>query len=75
MYTGDWGDSSGRLAILHRKEQVFSKDDTQKLLDASKILRMIDIQSNSFAAGLASVMLPGIHHNQGELQQNVTITA
>lgn len=38
-YTGDWAGNGGKVALLHKKEQVFNKDDTKNLLDASKILR------------------------------------
>jgi hypothetical protein len=42
-YTGDWGDSSGRIAVLHRKELVMDADDTEKFLNAAKILRTLDL--------------------------------
>lgn len=35
-YTGEWG-QEGRLAVLHEKEIVLNKDDTQKILDAVQI--------------------------------------
>ncbi|OJT57284.1 phage tail tape measure protein [Bacillus licheniformis] len=38
-YTGDWAGDGGKVALLHKKEQVFNKDDTKNLLDASKLLR------------------------------------
>ena len=37
-YTGAWG-PDGKLAILHEKEIVLNKEDTQNLLDAISILR------------------------------------
>jgi hypothetical protein len=38
-YTGDWAGNDGKIAMLHKKENVFDEDDTKNLLDASKILR------------------------------------
>ena len=38
-YTGDWAGGDGRLALLHSKELVLNKDDTENILDAVQILR------------------------------------
>ena len=38
-YTGDWGDKSGRLALLHSKELVLNKDDTSNFLEAISMVR------------------------------------
>jgi hypothetical protein len=40
-YTGDWGDSSGRIAMLHKKELVLNEDDTTNFLTAINIVRDI----------------------------------
>lgn len=37
-YTGSWGDD-GRLAVLHEKELVLNKDDTENLLNAINTIR------------------------------------
>lgn len=37
-YTGDWSGDEGKLAILHKKEQIFNADDTQLLHNAVQIL-------------------------------------
>ena len=39
-YTGSWG-ADGRLALLHQKELVLNKEDTENMLSAVKILRTI----------------------------------
>lgn len=39
-YTGQWGDS-GKWALLHEKELVLNKDDTQNMLNSIKIVREI----------------------------------
>jgi len=41
-YTGAWG-PEGRMAILDEKELVLNKDDTKNFLDATAILRTIDL--------------------------------
>ena len=37
-YTGDWSGDYGKLAILHKKEQVLNKDDTENLFKSIKLL-------------------------------------
>lgn len=39
-YTGSWGDS-GKLAMLHEKELVLNKEDTQNMLSSIKMVREI----------------------------------
>lgn len=39
-YTGSWG-ADGRLALLHQKELVLNKDDTENMLAAVQVLRGI----------------------------------
>lgn len=71
-YTGDWSDSYGRLALLHKKELVFNADDTENMLDMLSITR--DVVAAAGPRGLGSrLMIP-----QGEasaLEQNVHIEA
>lgn len=38
-YTGSWGDSSGKLAMLHQKELVLNADDTSNFLSAISTIR------------------------------------
>lgn len=40
-YTGDWGDNSGKLAMLHKKELVLNAQDTENMLSALKVLESI----------------------------------
>lgn len=49
-YTGEW-DSSGRLAVLHQKELVLNKDDTENILNAVEFVRGI---ASSIGASLLS---------------------
>jgi len=53
MYTGDWGDNSGKLAVLHEKELVLNADDTKNILSAVDMIRSISktIDLNALAAG------------------------
>ena len=37
-YTGQWG-NEGKIAMLHEKELVLNKTDTQNILDAVSIVR------------------------------------
>ena len=78
-YTGSWGTSEGRLALLHQKELVLNAQDTPNLLDAIGIVRDIAkaIDINALSAmvngGFSAVTVP---NNQNEiLEQNVHITA
>ena len=62
-YTGDWGSAEGRLAILHEKEQVFNKEDTARLLLASRILQTIDIQAKYASGMFGGLTSPGVGTN------------
>ena len=74
-YTGNWGSTEGKLAILHEKEQVFNKDDTAKLLMASKILQTIDVQAR-YASGVYNhLSSPSIGSSEQVIQQEVKIEA
>ena len=77
-YTGAWG-PEGRLAMLHEKELILNKVDTENFLAATEILRsisnMIDLQalhnylsisSNNFGIPLGGAQ---------QLEQSVTIEA
>ena len=74
-YTGEWG-PEGRMAILDEKELVLNKDDTKNFLDATTILRTIDLQTNMLSKGLGHIITPWISDLQSEsLEQNVHIEA
>lgn len=79
-YTGEWGDSSGKLAVLHEKELVLNSDDTANILSAVDMIRSISntIDLNALAAGAvfagrgAAVVSS---FGKDTLEQNVHITA
>lgn len=74
-YTGSWG-PEGRIAILDEKELVLNKDDTKNFLNATAILRTIDLQTGLFSKGLGNIITPFIADmQQGVLDQNVHIDA
>ena len=77
-YTGKWG-PYGKLAMLHEKELILNKGDTENFLASmgilERILQVIDLQSMSSQLGgiLSSPML-GVTNNPN-LEQNVHIEA
>ena len=77
-YTGDWGTSDGKVAILHEKELVLNKKDTANILDSVNIVRDMNNQINrniryaSFAQQVAAQIKGQL---QNELKQNVEIQA
>ena len=74
-YTGDWGDNSGRLALLHTKEIVLNKEDTPNLLNAIKILRTISNNiGTNFLSQMTGIKVPTTESNE-TLEQNVHIDA
>jgi hypothetical protein len=75
-YTGNWGTSEGRIAMLHEKELILNKDDTQNFLKATDILRTINLQSNLFSKGLGDMITPWIGEiGSDNLEQDVHIEA
>ena len=46
-YTGEWGDSSGKLALLHQKELVLNADDTANMLSMVKTVRDLNSGLNN----------------------------
>ena len=78
-YTGEWGDSEGRLALLHSKELVLNASDTENMLAIIDMVRQISsaIDTNALST-LMSSGLTAASVNAKErdvLEQNVTITA
>ena len=55
-YTGDWNDQSGRLALLHQKELVLNKSDTENMLQAVKAIRDISGLNNSISETIAKAI-------------------
>ena len=78
-YTGEWG-PEGRLAMLHEKELVLNKQDTENFLSATGILREISqmLDNNALLASLGMINLRAMGVNTAAdqvLQQEVTIHA
>ena len=78
-YTGDWGDKSGRLALLHSKEIVLNAKDTENFLQAIDMVREISsrIDLNAkYTAGMMDMMQPSIGRGgTPEIVQNIEINA
>ncbi len=81
-YTGDWGDNSGRLAILDRKELVLNKEDTPNILNAVEIMRGITNSMNLSMLSRIAGSISGIQNSSNPiaadtdtLEQNVHIDA
>ena len=55
-YTGNWGDSSGKLALLHKKELVLNENDTKNMLNALQVLEgIMSIVDTSMLARLGQL--------------------
>lgn len=80
-YTGDWGDNSGKLALLHKKELVLNRNDTSNLLQGIQILRnIVDSVGSSMMSRMSDLSSGiGINNNiptnSDTLEQNVHIEA
>lgn len=81
-YTGNWGDNSGRLALLHKKELVLNSEDTENMLNMLKIMRGVtqSIDSNMLSRMAemfsgTSVTNMGVAAGNDTLEQNVHIEA
>ena len=76
-YSGDWG-PEGKLAILHEKELVLNRDDTDNLLRTVSFIREIisSIDSQASMAGLFNMTASrAIDTGNSLLEQSVTIHA
>ena len=79
-YTGEWGDQSGKLAMLHQKELVLNESDTRNILDSVSILREVLHNMGSSLFEKLSNITSGKQTNklqtsENELEQNVHIEA
>lgn len=76
--TGSWG-PEGRLAVLHEKELVLNKADTENLLTTvgfvRDLTRMISMNAAGASAGLGTLTSTGVNQGGGFLDQTVTIHA
>ena len=78
-YTGDWG-PEGKLAVLHEKELVLNRQDTENFLSATAMLREISqmLDNNALVASLGMINLRAMTIDSPAdqiLQQEVTIHA
>jgi hypothetical protein len=79
-YTGSWNSDQGRLALLHEKELVLNKDDTQNMLNAIGLVReiahAIDLNALSSAGYLSGGhAISNYSTGNNVLEQQVHITA
>lgn len=80
-YTGDWGTDEGKLAVLHEKELVLNKDDTENILSTVDIVRGISDSISDNLSALAASQTPILSNplpqerEPDTLQQEVHITA
>ena len=78
-YTGEWG-NSGKLAMLHEKELILNKQDTENFLNALNISRdlinsMIEMNARASSMGFGNLAPTSFQENSQTLEQQVTITA
>ena len=79
-YTGDWGGSYGKLAMLHKKELVLNASDTDNFLAGMEMLdnivKTIDLYSmNAQLGGILSSPSFGFNNKIEPIEQNVHIEA
>ena len=78
-YTGDWGSSEGKLAVLHEKEIVLNKADTKNMLDIVSMVRDMTSSSLRGANGMMSGMIEALatvtNNSNNNTSQNIHITA
>ena len=78
-YTGVWGTTAGKLAMLHEKELVLNKQDTENILQSVNLVRQISdwisgrVNAMQYGSMLSAFGLPG--DNRNVLEQMVTIHA
>ena len=78
-YTGSWG-PQGKLAMLHEKELILNKHDTENFLASmdvlDRILQAIDLRAmSSQLGGILTSPTFGGQMKEEHLEQNVTIEA
>jgi hypothetical protein len=78
-YTGDWGNSEGRLAMLHRKELILNPEDTENMLATIELVRniarIIDLNAGVQSLGLGYLSASNGTDNSQVIEQQVTIHA
>lgn len=84
-YTGHWEGEEGRLALLHKKELVLNRHDTEKMLEMVKMVRSmapnildgIRVNAGSMYTSLEKDLYNKIHNpdSHNTVEQNVHIEA
>lgn len=78
-YTGAWGTSEGKLAMLHQKELVLNATDTSNMLAIVDMVRdissMIDLNAMSSMINTGLSAITASLNNEETLEQEVHITA
>ena len=78
-YTGEWGNSSGKLALLHEKELVLNKDDTENLLTTidmvRKIMELTDLKASISGLGIGALSANALGGTNSTIEQEITIYA
>ena len=63
-YTGDWSGGEGKLAMLHSKELVLNKEDTQNILEAVNSVRdlsnLTSSISDAISNGIANLIIDAL---------------
>ena len=77
-YTGQWG-QSGKLAMLHEKELVLNKDDTENLLATvdmvRKIMELTDLKASISGLGIGALSANALGGTNSTIEQEITIYA
>ena len=76
-YTGEWG-SSGKIAILHEKELVLNKEDTENMLRAIEMVRAITQSidlNNGMTLGWGGLSSIGVGNGRSDIVQEIIINA
>lgn len=64
-YTGDWSGGEGRFAMLHSKELVLNKEDTQNILEAVNSVRdlsnLTSSISDAISNGIANLIINALN--------------
>ena len=64
-YTGEWGGTEGKLALLHQKELVLDEDDTKNMLKSVEIIRslasMIDLNAKASEFSIGNLSAATAH--------------
>lgn len=78
-YTGSWNGDSGKLAVLHEKELVLNKTDTENILSAvdivRKVLDAVSLQNIASRYSLSNISQSALGAATTKIDQQVQITA